>query len=111
MSVKLVVSNETAMLYKMAGIHRMFIDIEHATQDLHTVAQLMLACTYVGVSPIVRAPNKSPLNISRLLDAGAAAVVIPHVDTVEEIKSLIRAAIYAPLGERGCTNNQPILNF
>jgi 2-keto-3-deoxy-L-rhamnonate aldolase RhmA len=111
MSVKLVVSNETAMLYKMAGIHGMFIDIEHSTQDLHTVAQLMLACTYVGVSPIVRAPNKSPLNISRLLDAGAAAVVIPHVDTVEEIKSLVRAAIYAPLGERGCTNNQPILNF
>jgi 2-keto-3-deoxy-L-rhamnonate aldolase RhmA len=110
-SVKLVVSNETAMLYKMAGIHGMFIDIEHSTQDLHTVAQLMLACTYVGVSPIVRVPNKSPLNTSRLLDAGAAAVVIPHVDTVEEIKSLVRAAIYAPLGERGCTNNQPILNF
>jgi 2-keto-3-deoxy-L-rhamnonate aldolase RhmA len=111
MSVKLVVSNETAMLYKMAGIHGIFIDIEQSTQGLHTVAQLMLACTYVGVSPIVRAPNKSPLNISRLLDAGAAAVVIPHVDTIEKIKGLVRAAIYAPLGERGCTNNQPTLNF
>jgi 2-keto-3-deoxy-L-rhamnonate aldolase RhmA len=111
MSVKLVVANEIAMLCKMAGIHGMFIDMEHSTQDLHAVAQLILACTYVGVSPIVRAPSKSPLNVSRILDAGAAAVVIPHVDTVEEIKSLVRAAKYAPLGDRGCTNNQPILNF
>jgi 2-keto-3-deoxy-L-rhamnonate aldolase RhmA len=100
MSVKLVVSSEIAMLCNMAGIHGMFIDMEHSTQDLHAVAQLMLACTYVGVSPIVRAPNKSPLNISRLLDAGEAAVVVPHVDTVEEIKSLVRAAKYAPTTSR-----------
>jgi 2-keto-3-deoxy-L-rhamnonate aldolase RhmA len=111
MSVKLVLKNEMAMLCKMAGIHGIFIDMEHSTQDLHTVAQLILACTYTGVSPIVRAPSKAPENISRLLDAGAAAVVIPHVDTVAEVKSLVRAAKYAPLGDRGCTNNQPILNF
>lgn len=111
MSVKLVTSNEIAMLCKMAKIDGMFIDMEHSTQDLHTVAQLILACTYVGVSPIVRAPSKWPGHISRILDAGAAAVVIPHVDTVDEVKALVRAAKYAPLGDRGCTNNQPILNF
>jgi 2-keto-3-deoxy-L-rhamnonate aldolase RhmA len=111
MSVKLLVSNEIAMLCKMSNIHGMFIDMEHSTQDLHAVAQLILACTYVGVSPIVRAPSKSAWHISRLLDAGAAAVVIPHVDTVAEVRSLVRAAKYAPLGDRGCTNNQPVLNF
>ncbi|KAH3946742.1 hypothetical protein HBI56_070360 [Parastagonospora nodorum] len=111
MSTKLVLKNEMAMLMKMANIHGAFIDMEHSTNDLHTVAQFVLACTYCGVSPIVRAPNKAPENLARILDAGAAAVVIPHVDSLAEIKALVRAAKYAPLGDRGCTNNQPILNF
>jgi hypothetical protein len=40
MSVKLVVSHEIAMLCKKAGIHGMFIDMEHSTQDLHTAHSL-----------------------------------------------------------------------
>lgn len=111
MSVKVVLSNEIAMMTKMAGIHGMFIDMEHSSSDLSQVAQLILACTYAGVSPLVRVPSQSPFHISRVLDSGAAAVIVPHVETVEEVRALVRAAKYAPLGSRGCANNQPILNF
>lgn len=111
MSVKYAVGSEIAMMSKISGIHGIFIDMEHSSLDLHTVGQLVLACHYVGVSPIVRVPSKSHWHISRALDAGAAAIVIPHVETVEEVKSLVTAAKYPPLGARGCTNAQPILNF
>ena len=37
--------------------------------------------------------------------------MVPHVETVEEVRDLVRAAKYAPLGTRGCTNSQPIMNF
>ncbi|OQD84411.1 hypothetical protein PENANT_c013G09157 [Penicillium antarcticum] len=95
----------------MAGFHGMFIDMEHSTLDLHSVGQLILACNYVGISAVVRAPSKSHWHISRILDAGAAAVVIPHVENVQEVKDLVRCAKYAPLGARHCTNNQPVLEF
>lgn len=111
MAVKFVLGNEIAMMAKMAGMHGMFIDMEHSTQDLHAVSQLVLACNYVGVSPIVRVPSKSPWHLSRALDAGAAAVVVPHVDSVAEARDLVRAAKYAPLGQRGSTNNQPLFDF
>lgn len=111
MTVKLLLTNEMAMMCKIAGMHGVFIDMEHSTQDLHAVAQLVLACNFVGVSPIVRVPSKSPWHISRALDAGAAAVVIPHVDSVDEARNLVRAAKYAPLGQRGSTNNQPMFEF
>lgn len=111
MSIKLVTSNEIAMMVKMSGIHGMFIDMEHSTLDLGRVSQLILACNYVGVSPLVRVPSKSHWHISRVLDAGAAAVIVPHVDSVAEVKELVRAAKYGPLGVRGSANNQPILNF
>lgn len=111
LSIKVITGNEIAIACKMAGIPAVFIDMEHSALDLHAVSQLILACNFVGVSPIVRVPSKSHWHISRALDAGAAAVVVPHVETVEEVKDLVRAAKYAPLGTRGCTNGQPIMNF
>lgn len=111
MSVKFVTGNELPMMCKMAGIHAMFIDMEHSALDMRTVAQLILACNYVGVSPVVRSPSKSHWHISRILDAGASAVVIPHIESVEEVRDIVRHAKYAPIGTRGCTNNQPAFNF
>lgn len=100
-----------AMMCKMAGIHGMFIDMEHSSMDMRAVAQLILACNYVGISPVVRSPSKSHWHISRILDAGAAAVVVPHIESVQEAKDLVKFAKFPPHGARGCTNNQTILNF
>lgn len=111
MSIKFVTGNELPMMCKMAGIHAMFIDMEHSALDMRTVSQLILACNYAGVSPVVRSPSKSHWHISRILDAGAAAVVIPHVETIQEVRDIVRHAKYAPLGTRGCTNNQAVMNF
>jgi 2-keto-3-deoxy-L-rhamnonate aldolase RhmA len=110
-SIKFITGNEIAMMAKMAGFHGMFIDMEHSSLDMRSVSQLILACNYVGVSPVVRSPSKSHWHISRILDAGAAAVVIPHIESVQEVQDLVRCAKYAPLGARGCTNNQPAFNF
>lgn len=111
MSVKWLHSNELPMVCKMAGVDAMFIDMEHSSFDFYAVSQLILACNYAGVSPIVRVPSKSHWHISRVLDAGAAAVVIPHVETVDEVRQLVQSAKYAPLGQRGCSNMQPLLGF
>lgn len=111
MSCKYAIGNEIAMMAKMAGIDGMFIDMEHTMATTREVSQLILACNFVGVSPIVRIPSKSHWHLSRILDAGAAAVVIPHCETVEEVRTIVKDAKFAPLGKRGCTNNQPILNF
>lgn len=111
MSCKFFISNEVAMMTKMAGIDGMFIDMEHSVLTIRDVSQLVTACNYVGVSPIVRIPCKAHWHLSRVLDAGAAAVVIPHCETVQQVKDIVKDAKYGPLGIRGCANNQPILNF
>ncbi|KAL4798511.1 Pyruvate/Phosphoenolpyruvate kinase-like domain-containing protein [Aspergillus venezuelensis] len=111
MSLKFWTTNEAAIMTRMAGFHAAFIDMEHSANDFQNIAQLILACNAVGVSPVVRAPSKSHWHVSRILDAGAAAVVVPHVDSVEEVKELVKHAKYGPLGTRGSANNQPILNF
>ncbi|KAL3480933.1 Pyruvate/Phosphoenolpyruvate kinase-like domain-containing protein [Aspergillus californicus] len=111
MSLKFWTGNEAALMARMAGFEAVFIDMEHSSLDFQTVAQLILACHCAGVSPVIRSPSKSHWHISRILDAGAAAVVVPHVDTVEEVLELVKHAKYPPLGTRGSANNQPILNY
>lgn len=50
--------------------------------------------------PIVRVPNHGHEWIAWALDAGAAGVIIPHTETVEQARAAVRAARFAPLGER-----------
>lgn len=111
MICKFFVGNEMAMMAKQARMDGIFIDMEHSILTMRDVAQLTLACNYVGVSPLVRVPSKSHWHLSRVLDAGAAAVIVPHCETVEEVKELVRDTKYPPLGKRGYAANQPILNF
>ncbi|KAJ5894830.1 Pyruvate/Phosphoenolpyruvate kinase-like domain-containing protein [Penicillium taxi] len=111
MCIRYVANNEIAMMAKMAGFHGLFIDMEHSSLDMPAVSQLILACNYVGISPVVRSPSKSHWHISRILDAGASAVVIPHIETVQEVRDLVKYAKYTPLGIRGCTNQLAINNF
>lgn len=49
--------------------------------------------------------------ISRVLDAGAQAVIIPHIDTAEEARNVVKYAKFAPLGERSATNNMPQFRY
>lgn len=110
-TTRMTCSAELPMVLKMAGAKALFIDMEHSAFDFHMVAQQIMACNYAGVSAIVRIPSKSHWHISRMLDSGAAAIVVPHVETIEEVKDLVKHAKYAPIGARGCSNMQPLFNF
>lgn len=111
LSLKFWTGNEAALMARTAGFEAIFIDMEHSALTLERIAQLILACLAAGISPIVRAPSQSHWHVSRVLDAGAAAVVVPHVDSVEELRRLVMHAKYPPVGNRGCANNQPIMGF
>ena len=74
---------EIAQIAKTCGFHWLFIDMEHTPLNTETAAQMAAAALSVGIAPIVRVPGKEAHHASRLLDAGAQGIVVPHVDTVE----------------------------
>jgi 2-keto-3-deoxy-L-rhamnonate aldolase RhmA len=55
----------------------------------------------LGVDPLVRVPDHGLSVIQRVLDAGAAGVVVPHVDTVQQARAVVRATCFPPRGDRG----------
>jgi len=89
----------------VAGYDFTWIDCEHGAFDLEMAVHMMRAADAVGTTPIVRVPSQNPSDIARILDAGAAGVLIPNVASSTEAQAIVTAAKYqtkaTPHGRRG----------
>lgn len=91
-----------AILFARAGFDFFFIDMEHSPFTLETVSDMILAARAAGISPIVRPPSRVlSENLSRPLDAGAEGLLVPQIQTREDVMDIVKWCRYAPLGERG----------
>ncbi len=84
-----------------AGADYLFIDFEHGLRDYGDVGQALLAAEACGVPALVRLGERSANLVTRMLDAGAAGFLFPHVETAEEAAELVSWCRYKPLGVRG----------
>jgi staphyloferrin B biosynthesis citrate synthase len=83
------------------GVDFVFIDTEHTAIGRETLSMM---CTMFGqhsVAPIVRIPEPDPFQATEVLDGGAAGIVAPYVETVEQVKALVGATKLRPIkGQR-----------
>lgn len=94
-----------------AGFDWLFIDMEHNSMGIDTAAQISVAALDAGIAPMVRVPNGEYAMATRMLDAGAAGIVMPWVQSVAEAREVVDKLRYAPTGRRGVTGSMPQFNF
>lgn len=94
-------SPESVEIMAYAGFDFVVIDLEHTTLDLGAASAHIAMARALGVDPLVRVPDHGLSVIQRVLDAGAAGVLVPHVDTVEQARAVVRATCFPPRGDRG----------
>jgi 2-keto-3-deoxy-L-rhamnonate aldolase RhmA len=111
MGLRLARSVDIATIGKTCGYDWLFIDMEHNSMDVDTAAQISMASLAVGITPIVRVPGKEHFHASRLLDAGAQGIVVPHVDTIEEAKRAVAYCKYPPVGHRSVMGVLPQFGY
>jgi len=111
MTVRLVRGVEIASIAKTAGFDTLYVDVEHSSFSLETTSQICIAALGVGIAPFVRVPSHRPEHVSRALDGGALGVIAPHVRSAEEARAVVRAAKFAPLGERSAAGGVPHLQY
>jgi len=102
---------DTAMIAKTCDFDWLFIDMEHSAMDVDTAAQIAVAGLGAGITPLIRVPGHEHHHATRLLDAGAQGIVVPHVDSVEEAERVVSYCKYPPLGHRSVAGAQPQLGF
>lgn len=83
------------------GLDYVVIDLEHSPVTAEGANQLIVAANSAGLAPFVRVDEVSRSPVLKMLDAGAEAVIVPCVETLEQAEQLVQYAKYAPLGSRG----------
>lgn len=111
MTIRLVRGVEIARLARTAGFDMIYIDLEHSTMTLEATSQICLAALSAGVVPMVRVPANTPEYIQRVLDGGALGIIAPSVGSADEARAVVRAAKFAPQGERGAGGALPHLEY
>ena len=82
------------------GFDYVCIDLQHGLNDYDGMANALAAMAGSGATPLVRVPWNEPGIIGRALDAGAAGVIIPMVNSVDEAQRAASACHYWPTGTR-----------
>lgn len=105
--VRLTRSVEIAIAMKTAGFDWLFLDLEHGTMSIDAAAQIATAALDAGIAPLARVPNGEYAIATRLLDNGALGIVMPHVDTADEAREVVRKLKYPPVGHRSMGGTGP----
>lgn len=89
-----------------SGFDYVIIDNEHSPAEAETTAELVRAAEIVNITPFVRVREISRPAVLKLLDVGAQAIIVPNVNTLDDIDQLIGFTKYKPVGNRGFCNSR-----
>lgn len=82
------------------GFDAAVLDMQHGRFDTSTAAAAIGACALAGKPAIPRIPVGDYATASRMLDAGAAGVIAPMINSAAEARRFAAFSKYPPLGER-----------
>ena len=97
-------SPELVELYGDLGFEFVWHDLEHtgpAAQDARSLAALLRAADAAGTDLLVRVPTPDPATIRKVLDTGVRNVLVPRVETPEEVERAVDAARFSSDGTPG----------
>lgn len=84
-----------------AGLDFVILDTEHCVQNPETLADCITAADAAGLDALVRIHSVTREAVLHPLDLGAKGLIVPAVETVEEVERLVRFAKFPPVGNRG----------
>jgi 4-hydroxy-2-oxoheptanedioate aldolase len=92
---------QLAELFGIAGFDCYMLDAEHGLIDPAQAVNVVRACERTNITPLIRIGSKDPKQVLQYLDAGMMGVMMPGLESVEEVQMLVDAVRYFPVGRRG----------
>jgi 4-hydroxy-2-oxoheptanedioate aldolase len=84
-----------------AGVDWLLLDLEHGAGGEEQIRDVVPAAGSYGVPTVVRVESAARIRMGRVLDSGAAGIMLPRLDTVDEVAAAVRHLRYPPAGDRG----------
>ncbi len=93
-------SVEIGLIARAAGFDFLFLDQEHGTMDLSTVAEISVAALGQGITPVARVGSHDAHAVAPLLDSGTQGIAYPHVESADDARRIVTIQKFPPLGAR-----------
>lgn len=94
-------STHTIDFFGSLGFDGFWLEGEHGTVTWDQVDDMARACDLWGMTSVLRVYSDEPWVVTRALDRGVNAIVIPHVNTKAQAETIVRSAKFGPIGQRG----------
>ena len=90
-----------AEILGQAGYDWVAVDLEHGSIDISQLPDIFRALELGDTLPMVRLAQGHPKDCKLALDAGAGGVIIPMIESAEQLRSIREACCWPPAGTRG----------
>ncbi len=90
-----------AEIMALCGVELLIIDAEHYQFNSETMVNIVRASDIYGMSCLVRVTNTDHDKICRFLDMGADGILLADTVDAAQVKDLVDAVKYYPIGHRG----------
>lgn len=77
------------------------MDAEHGRFDTQNVIPMLHTCRMLGMPSFVRVQDSQYHLIAKAIDMGADGVMIPRVETLEQMRTVVDAVRFGPVGRKG----------
>jgi 2-dehydro-3-deoxyglucarate aldolase len=84
-----------------AGFDWVTIDLEHTVITTREAEEMIRVIDLGGSVPLVRLSSNDSVQIKRMMDAGASGVIVPMVNSLEDVERAVSAVHYPEKGTRG----------
>ncbi len=85
----------------------LWIDLEHTLMGFDALQAHLIAARAGGVASLVRIPIADVGYVKRVLDSGAGGIIVPWIQSAQEVERMVSACRYPPLGTRGFGPRRP----
>ncbi len=93
-------SPDVTEILALSGFDWLFLDLEHSPINESDIIR-MLQASQDKCHCVVRLPSHDEARIKKMLDIGADGIIVPHVNSAEEARNIVKLTKYPPVGERG----------
>ena len=90
-----------AEIMGQAGYDWVAVDMEHGAVSVHQLPDLFRALELGDTLPLVRLAKGDAKECKQVLDAGAGGVIVPMVESAEQLEQVRAACCWPPAGTRG----------
>ena len=91
----------TAEVCAAAGFDWLLLDLEHGAGGEEQVRDVVPAAGAYGVPTLVRVETDARIRMGRVLDSGAAGIMLPRMDSALQVSQAVAHLRFPPRGDRG----------